>query len=157
MDWNEGNIEGVVIRPLQKFSDGRGWLAESFRDDELPNGFTPAMSYISLTHPGETRGPHEHVEQTDLFCFAGPGSFMVRLWDNRSTSPTYGNSMELFAGEDNACTIMIPPGIVHGYKNVSEYDAFYVNYPDRMYAGEGKSEPVDEIRHEDDDPQEFVF
>lgn len=157
MKWKEGNIEGVAVRPLKKFSDGRGWLAETFRNDELPEGFSPAMSYISLTRPGEIRGPHEHVEQTDLFCFAGPGTFLVRLWDNRNTSPTYGSSMELFAGEDNPCTIMIPPGIVHGYKNVSDYDAFYVNYPDRLYAGEGKSAPVDEIRHEDDDPQEFVF
>ncbi len=154
-DWKKGDIDGVVVTPLKLFSDSRGWLAETFRSDELPQAFAPAMSYISLTHPGEKRGPHEHREQTDLFCFAGPGTFLVRLWDNRSGSPTRGLEMELFAGADNPCTIRIPPGIVHGYKNVSDVDALCINYPNRLFAGEGKSSPIDEIRHEEDDPQLF--
>lgn len=157
MDWKEGDIDGVVVTPLKKFSDSRGWLAETFRSDELPEDCSPEMSYISLTHPGEERGPHEHREQTDLFCFAGPGTFVVRLWDNRKESPTHGLTMKLFAGVDNPCTVRIPPGIVHGYKNVSDVDALYINYPNRLFAGKGKTEAIDEIRHEEDDPQEFVF
>ncbi len=27
------------------------------------------MAYISLDQPGVTRGPHEHVDQADLFLF----------------------------------------------------------------------------------------
>jgi dTDP-4-dehydrorhamnose 3,5-epimerase len=157
MNWKEGDIDGVAITPLRLFTDDRGWLTETFRDDELPDGFKPAMSYMSATHPGVTRGPHEHREQTDLFAFSGPGTFMVRLWDNRKSSPTFGLTMSALAGEETPSTIMIPPGIVHAYKNVSDHDAYYVNYPDKLFAGEKKSEPIDEIRHEDADPQEFVF
>ena len=157
MDWKKGDIDGVVVKPLKQYSDSRGWLAETFRSDELPEHLHPAMSYVSLTHPGETRGPHEHIEQTDMFCFTGPGTFLVRLWDNRKSSPTRGNTMELFAGADNPCTVIIPPHVVHGYKNVSDADAIYINYPNRLFAGKGKSSPIDEIRHEDDDPQHFVL
>lgn len=157
MKWEKGIIDGVIIKPLRLFADSRGWLAETHRSDDLPAGFTPAMSYISVTHPGEMRGPHEHIAQTDLFCFSGPGTFMVRLWDNRKKSATAGKTMTLLAGADEPKTILIPPGIVHAYKNVSDVDAFYVNYPDKLYAGKNKKEPVDEIRHEEDDPQVYVF
>jgi len=142
-------IKGVVIKQLDKFSDKRGWLIETFREGELPKQFNPAMSYISATNPHECRGPHEHKDQTDYFCFVGPGTFKMKLWDNRNYSPTYKKTIEMFVGEDNPCSIIIPPGVVHGYKNVSDVIAYYVNYPDRLYAGKNKKEKVDEIRHEE--------
>jgi dTDP-4-dehydrorhamnose 3,5-epimerase len=45
--------------------------------------------------------------------------------------------------------VTVPPGVVHAYRNVGGGDAFVVNVPDRLYAGWGKAEPVDEIRHEE--------
>lgn len=148
-------IDGVIIKPLKPYSDNRGWLAEIFRNDELPEGFNPAMSYISLTHAGKVRGPHEHKEQTDLFCFFGSGIFLVQLWDNRPTSPTYENFMQFEAGEREGYTVLVPAGVVHGYMNISDHDAFSINYPNKLYAGLNKKEPVDEIRHEESDV--FVF
>ncbi len=75
MEFRKGPIEGVVVRAFRKFIDERGWLAELHRDDEVPDGFHPAMSYVSVTLPGVLRGPHEHVDQADLFCWVGPGDF----------------------------------------------------------------------------------
>ena len=54
----EEPLEGVKVRKLKKYTDTRGWLIETFRADELPEGFKPAMGYISLTHAGVARGPH---------------------------------------------------------------------------------------------------
>jgi len=48
------------------------------------------MSYISQTEPGIIRGPHEHKDQADLFCFIGPSTFRLYLWDARKGSPTFG-------------------------------------------------------------------
>ena len=67
MTFKKGIIEGVVIQPFRKFVDERGWLTEIFRHDELPVWFRPEMSYVSVTNPGVLRGPHEHVNQADLF------------------------------------------------------------------------------------------
>ena len=154
--WTRGQIEGVVIKQLARHSDHRGTLCETYRLDELPGGLTPIMSYISLTEPGIVRGPHEHREQTDIFAIVGPGNFVLKLWDNRKSSPTYCNYMEIEAGSDNPITIIIPPGVVHGYKNISGTEQGTVlNYPDRLYKGTGKKEPVDEIRHEDDPSSPF--
>lgn len=148
--FSKGPIEGVLVRPLRKFVDERGWLSELFRHDEIDAAFHPAMAYISVTEPGVTRGPHEHVDQADLFCFIGPSNFKVRVWDNRSDSPTFNNVMTVFGGADNPVSVLIPKGVVHAYRNVGSVPGTVINCPNRLFMGEGKREPVDEIRHEDD-------
>ena len=145
-----GEIQDVVVRDLRKFNDRRGWLCELFRNDEVASDFLPAMTYISSTNAGITRGPHEHVDQADLFCFIGPSNFKVRMWDNRSDSKTFNHVMTLVVGEDNPKSVLVPLGVVHAYQNVGEVPGIVINCPNRLYAGKGKREEVDEIRHEDD-------
>lgn len=141
-------IEGVVIKNLKRNEDSRGWLAEIYRNDEMK--YSPSMSYISVTKPGIIRGPHEHREQSDFFIFAGPGKFKVYLWDNRPSSPTYKEYFEIEGGQDNQIAVLVPPGVVHGYKCISDIDAWCVNFPDKLYAGVDKKNEVDEIRWEKD-------
>ncbi len=149
--WNEGPIEGVVVKNLLKHQDQRGYLCELFRSDEAPSGFNPAMSYLSFTEPGASRGPHEHRKQTDYFAVPGPGNFMVKMWDSREDSSTRGNCMTVYAGQDKPVVIIIPPGVVHGYTNISRTErGMVINYPDRLYRGTGRNEPVDEVRYEDE-------
>ena len=157
MEFKKGEIEGVVIEKLIKFSDERGFLVESFRIDNLPDSLQPVMSYVSYTRPGIARGPHEHKGQTDIFCFMGPGNFRVKLWDNRKESMTFGCCWEVVGGEDNPIRVIVPPGVVHGYKNISkEVDGMVMNYPDKLYQGWGKKEEVDEIRHEDKEDKFYL-
>ncbi|NLY39181.1 MAG: dTDP-4-dehydrorhamnose 3,5-epimerase [Firmicutes bacterium] len=156
--WSKGQIEGVEIKKLTKHFDRRGFLCETFRLDELPPDLKPVMSYVSYTEPGVARGPHEHREQTDIFAFLGPGNFLLRLWDNRPESPTRGNFMELVAGADNPVTVIIPPGVVHGYRNISATErGMVLNFPNRLYRGWGRKEEVDEIRHEDEKESPFIL
>ncbi len=150
-DFTEGAIDDVVVYELKKYFDDRGWLAELFRHDDLDAEFHPTMSYISFTRPGVQRGPHEHVDQADLFCFIGPSTFNIRLWDNRADSPTFNHFMSLVVGVDNPQAVVVPKGVVHGYKNIGDVDGMVINCPNRLYMGEGKREPIDEIRHEDDE------
>lgn len=154
--FKQGAIAGVVVKPLRKFVDERGWLAELFRNDELPAEYHSAMAYVSMTQPGVLRGPHEHEHQADLFCFIGPGDFKLSLWDNRKESPTYLCRMELFLGVNNPSSVLIPKGVVHCYRCISMEMGWVFNAPNQLYAGEGKKEPVDEIRHEADPENPFV-
>lgn len=148
--FTKGEIADVIVYPIKKFHDTRGWLAELFRHDELNEEFFPVMSYISFTKPGVRRGPHEHVDQADLFCFLGPSTFNIRLWDNRPNSPTFNWMMSIDVGENNPQAVVVPKGVVHGYKNMGSVDGMVINCPNRLYMGPDKREPVDEIRHEDD-------
>jgi len=150
VDFKKGKIVGVIIDRLNKHIDERGFLIETFRMDTLPEGIKPQMSYVSYTEPLFSRGPHEHAYQTDIFAFIGPGNFKINLWDNRKKSKTYLNSMVIFGGEDNPLILIVPKGVVHGYKNISKtMRGMVLNYPDKLYAGWGKNKEVDEIRHED--------
>ncbi len=148
--FKEGSIEGVIVKDLKKFSDRRGWLMELYRHDELAENDHPVMSYVSMTEPGVARGPHEHEEQSDLFSFLGPSDFKLYLWDNRKHSPTFMKKMTLVLGESKAASVIIPPGVVHAYKNVGGKQGIVFNSANRLYAGKNKKERVDEIRHEDD-------
>jgi len=142
-------IAEIEIKELILNKDDRGWLTEIFRDDEAEH--QPAMAYLSSTNPGVVRGPHEHKYQSDYFIFAGPGDFEVYLWDNREDSNTYGEALTIHAGATRPLSLIVPPGVVHGYKCVSEVPALSFNLPDKLYRGEKKSEEIDEIRWENDD------
>jgi len=141
-------IDGVIIRPLEKHEDSRGWLSEIFRQDELSPELFPWMSYVSMTRPGIVRGPHEHREQTDIFAFMGPSTFLLKLWDNRQDSPSFKKSYQVETGEKNPLLVIVPPGVVHAYKNIGEGEGLVFNAPNRLYAGPGREEAVDEIRYE---------
>ena len=144
------NLPGVIARSLKHYADPRGWLIELFRDDDLPAGFKPTMGYLSLTHPGVARGPHEHRDQSDGFIFLS-GTFEITLWENRPGLEHV--KVVIVAGEANPIFLVVPPGVVHAYRNIGDADATVLNFPDRLYAGWGKAQPVDEIRHEEIDSE----
>lgn len=146
-------INDVIIKQLNKFKDDRGWLAEIFRHDEID--YAAAMSYVSMTEPGKIRGPHEHKEQSDFFVFLGPGDFTLYLWDRRENSPTYKEEIKIDVGGKNPVSVIVPPGVVHGYKCISDIPAMCINLPDKLYRGRGKKEEVDEIRWEKDPASPF--
>jgi len=138
-------MEGLEVRKLNIDKDQRGWLGEIIREDETT--LKPRMAYISMTKPGVVRGPHEHTEQTDYFCIIG--SFRLYFWDNRKTSATY-KEHKIIDTSDIPTIAIVPPGIVHAYKNIGSREGFVINLPNRLYKGQGKTEPVDEVRYEND-------
>ena len=146
-------IEGVEVKTIDSFSDERGWLKEIFREDE--NNIRPVMCYVSHTKFNHIRGPHEHTHQSDFFVFIGPGDFELYLWDDRPKSPTYKNHVKEIVGESNGVSVLVPPGVVHGYKAITSSGSFSINLPDKLYAGIGKKEEVDEIRHENESTSRF--
>ncbi len=146
-------MPGVVARGLAFHEDERGYLVELFREDEQPWRLeappmrtVPKMGYLSVTHPGVMRGPHEHRSQSDCFAFPS-GEFEITLWDTRAA---FGPAkVVLYAGETRPLYLVVPPGVVHAYRNVGETDAFVLNFPDRLYRGWQRKNEVDEIRHEE--------
>ncbi len=140
-------MTGLIIKDLKQYEDDRGYLMEIFRQDEI--SVVPVMSYLSWTKPQVVRGPHEHQAQTDYFVFPGPGDFRLYLWDNRPDSLTHGEYLVLEVGATRPCIVIVPPGIVHGYKCISSGAALSINLPDKLYKGENKQAEIDEIRWEE--------
>ena len=167
-------IEGVIIRPLVRYPDTRGYLAELWRDDEpLVN---TRMVYLSWTAPGVARGFHAHPgrhyqpnaeeprlfdqvsedAQSDCFAFNGPGNFRVVVFDARTWSPTFKHLMDFVVGEVKPAMVVVPPGAWHGYMAL-EKRGMVLNFPDQLYAGEGRKLPVDEVRMNPRGQDLFVF
>jgi dTDP-4-dehydrorhamnose 3,5-epimerase len=60
-------------------------------------------------------------------------------------------------GASNPGSVVVPPGVVHGYRSLGPEPGLVLNCPNRLFMGEGKREPVDEIRHEADPTNPFVL
>ena len=155
--FREGTIDGVITRPLERFDDARGWLIELYREDELDPANHPCMAYVSQTLPGVARGPHVHGNQSDCFGFVGPGDFKLYLWDARPDSPTFEHMRTLIVGQSKRQMVIVPAGVVHAYKNVSDVPGLVFNCPNRLYAGDGKKASVDEIRYEGQSDSPFTL
>jgi len=155
--WTEVKVSGIVdvpglpgvrVEALPVFKDPRGTLHELFRTDEIPAGFKPLMACSSWSHAGVTRGPHQHVGQDDYFTFAGPSEFRVYLWDDRPGSAKAERGWFIVTGETAPSRIHVPRGVVHAYRNSGKVSGLVVTVTSLLFKGEGRRDPVDEIRHE---------
>ena len=129
--------------------DARGSLLEIARIDWVtPSSI--AMAYMSVTNPCVTRGPHKHDKQSDWFYFMPGTKCQLGLIDDRATSPTRGVVQLIDITEDDRFSVVIPPGVIHWYKNLSESCMMTVlNLPSELYRGVDYKEAADEVRYED--------
>ena len=141
-------LPGVRVEALPVFKDPRGSLHELFRVDETPAGFQPLMACSSWSHPGVTRGPHQHVGQDDYFTFAGPSNFTVFLWDDRPGAAGAAKGWLIHTGEQAPARIHVPRGVVHAYRNAGNTFGLVVTVTSLLFKGENRRDPIDEIRHE---------
>jgi len=166
MNFNYGSIFDVEVILHKAVIDDRGFLTELWRADEedhkleIDRQQDVKMVYASITLSGVQRGPHQHVDQTDLFVFLGPGKMEVSLWDVREDSKTKGKKMVFIANEGTNevgyTTVRVPKRIIHAYRNVDKEFSMVLNFPDQLYAGYNKQYQVDEVRWEGIPEEEFT-
>ena len=137
-------IDGVEVKKLEMALGTRGVDMEILREDEpFFNRF--GQLYMSSLYPGTIRGWHLHKRKHDyLACLRG--MIKLVLHDARQDSPTYGEVNELFVGEFNPLLVHVPPGVHHGMKCISHYEALMINCPSEPRCAENPDEfgePVD--------------
>jgi len=124
-------IEGVRTRKLRRIPDERGYLMEMLRSD-WEEFQQCGQVYVTAVYPGVVKGWHFHKLQTDYFiCVAGMAK--VVLYDGREDSPTHGEVNEFFMGTQNPMLLVIPPGVMHGFKGISPEITLIVNVPTELY------------------------
>lgn len=141
-------LPGVRVDAAPVFNDARGSLLELYRNDEIPSDFKPVMACCSWSLPGVSRGPHQHVMQDDYFTFAGPSEFRVFLWDDRPGAAGAAQGWFLNVGQTHPARLYVPRGVVHAYWNIGAVSGLVVTVTSLLFKGEGRRDPVDEIRHE---------
>lgn len=95
-----------------------GFLMEVLRDDDdLLKKF--GQSTFTVAYPGTIKAFHSHQKQDDLW-FVATGKAKVVLHDARPDSPTKGQTEVIYAGQDDYKLILIPAGVLHGYKVIGD-------------------------------------
>ncbi|MFH1090576.1 MAG: dTDP-4-dehydrorhamnose 3,5-epimerase family protein [Pseudomonadota bacterium] len=118
-------IHGVQVKELRVIPDERGRLMEMLRaDDQIFEKF--GQVYLSTTYPGVVKGWHAHRRQTD-FITCVKGMIKLVLYDPREASPTQGLINEFFIGEYGPRLVKVPCLVQHGWKCVSEEEAYIIN------------------------------
>ena len=106
-------IEGLLVLPLQRFEDERGWFTELRRESLLPK--PTRQTNVAYSRRGVIRGLHYHERgQCDLFACL-QGMMRVVVLDRGS-----GETFTADIGDDNQVAIYIPGHHAHGYEALTE-------------------------------------
>jgi dTDP-4-dehydrorhamnose 3,5-epimerase len=106
-------IEGVLLIPLQKLEDERGWFIELRRDSRLPK--RSVQTNLSFSRRGVIRGLHYHARgQDDLFaCLSGTARVVVL---DRGSDET----LSLDIGDENPVAVYVPGHLAHGFEALTD-------------------------------------
>ena len=147
-------IQGVIVKQLKVHEDKPdvdqpgiepGYLMEILRsDDEFFTKF--GQSTMSVAFSGTIKAFHWHERQDDLW-FIATGKAVIVLHDARESSPTAGQTEVILAGRDDYKLIIIPAGVVHGYKALAGEPVTLIYHTTEAYNAKNPDEK--RIPHDD--------
>lgn len=126
MSDGEATLAGVQLIVGRSHVDDRGGFTRVADLDECrvlgmrPD--TAQISYASNRSKGTIRGMHFQIEpydETKLIWCVGGAVFDVLL-DVRQASPTYGKWAAYRLAADDALSLLVPPGVAHGYQCLTD-------------------------------------
>jgi dTDP-4-dehydrorhamnose 3,5-epimerase len=118
-------IEGVRIVPRARIPDERGTVMHMLKATD-PEFLGFGEIYFSTVYPGVVKGWHRHAEMTLNYACVH-GRIKLVLFDDREGSPTRGEIMERFLGQDDYSLVQIPPGVWNGFKGMGSEAAIVAN------------------------------
>jgi dTDP-4-dehydrorhamnose 3,5-epimerase len=113
-------IPGVRLLRPERFADERGAFLEVFREADLGMRFVQANH--SHSRAGVLRGLHHHRLQSDAW-YVVRGRARAGLVDLRDPGRLLVSTVELSG--DEPATLVIPPGVAHGFLATEELDLVY--------------------------------
>jgi dTDP-4-dehydrorhamnose 3,5-epimerase len=137
------DIQDVVIIEPTVYADERGYFAESFRSEWIPEAQPFVQHNCTERRAGALVGLHYHRFQAD-YWYAPKGRVLVGLYDLRVSSPTRGHAMSFEIGPHVHRGVYIPHGIAHGFHALTDVIL--------TYAVDNYYDPADELGVKWDDP-----
>ncbi len=110
-------IEGVQVVPLRRIPDERGTIYHMLKRTD-PHFSAFGEVYFSTIYQGVVKGWHLHRNMTlNYACIFGRVKLVI--YDERESSKTKDELMEVFLGPDNYSLVVIPPGLWNGFKGMA--------------------------------------
>jgi dTDP-4-dehydrorhamnose 3,5-epimerase len=137
-------LPGIVIRPLKRFADERGFFTEIMRSDWADLFQDEVMqANMSVSYPGIVRAWHKHERgQIDHFLVL-KGALKICAYDDHSQELD-----EVVSSEANTQVVRMPGHYWHGFKVVGHESATLVYFVNKHYDYENP----DEVRRPWNDP-----
>lgn len=134
-------IDGIRRKDLKTIVDGRGDVIELWSRPwvEKEGLEMPQHVYQSATDFGVVKCWHLHAIHTDQFTVTR-GKLQVVCADVREDSETFGHVNSFIMGIQRPTLLLIPPGVMHGWKALSNPETIVVNLQTHTY------DPADEFK-----------
>lgn len=110
-------IEGLEVISLQVNFDDRGYLFEIVHNYDMQK--FGQVYLVGDPSRGIIRAFHKHETLWDYFCIV-KGSAKFVFVDDRKDSKTYKEQEIIILSEKSPKTIIIPPGIFHGWMSLED-------------------------------------
>lgn len=110
------NIQGVKLITPRRFTDGRGWFAETWSSKTLDVAFCQDNQSLSLKS-GTIRGlhfqkpPHAQAKLVSVL----KGRILDVAVDLRQSSPTFGQHVAVELDAETGAQLFVPAGFAHGF------------------------------------------
>lgn len=132
-------IPDVLIIEPKVFGDNRGFLFESFNENDFSAVVGQKVTFVQDNHSfskkGVLRGLHYQMQQTQgkLVRVSRGAVFDVAV-DLRQSSTTYGHWVGVELSAENKKQLWIPEGFAHGFLVLSEEAEFLYKTTDYWHA-----------------------
>ena len=122
-------LPGIVIKPLKRFADERGYFTEIMRkdwEDVIQDDIVQAN--MSVSYPGMVRAWHRHERgQVDHFLVVS-GALKICAYDDDTRELD-----EVISAGENPQMVRMPGHYWHGFKVVGNEQATLIYFVNRLY------------------------
>jgi dTDP-4-dehydrorhamnose 3,5-epimerase len=151
MNIKKGPIDGILMIEHQVWKDDRGSFLETFNESSFEASGLPidfVQDNQSISKLGVIRGLHAQsgAHAQGKLIRVVKGRVLDVVVDIRKDAPTFGQHAGFYLSEEEAVSVWIPPGFLHGFISLAEGTLF-------SYKVTGKYDPSKEIGVRYDDPQ----
>ncbi|AIV04323.1 dTDP-4-dehydrorhamnose 3,5-epimerase family protein [Vibrio alginolyticus] len=138
------DIEGVMITPLKVISVEKGEVLHGIkRSEDSFSGFGEA--YFSRIQCDQIKGWKKHTKMT-MNIVVPIGAIQFVIFDDRSTSATYGKFFSITIDRENYCRLTVPQGVWMAFKGKSSGINMLMNFASIEHSPqEAKSLPLEAL------------
>lgn len=161
--FKEGNIAGVVINETFTFEDARGKLFKPFGTSLLNSksqDFTVKEAFCTVSNLNVFRGMHHQTGRHPATKRVSvvTGQILDILIDAREESSTFLNLKATRISKHNPISLLIPPGVLHGYL-VEESQTVVQYLYDNTFCSNCDSgiNPIEVLHYLNIDPNSLIF
>jgi dTDP-4-dehydrorhamnose 3,5-epimerase len=123
-------LKGIIIKPIKRFSDERGFFTEVMRKDwtDLFGEDTVAQSNLSYTYPNIIRAWHRHLRGQNDYFLALRGMIKICAFDDKTQELN-----EIISSALNMQIVRVPGHYWHGFKAVGNEPAMLLYFTTNLY------------------------